>query len=412
MKGRAQEEMKLQLESFSDDEEYRSEEYSSEEEAGTQGSEGSGDEDVEASSTELRSMSVKTGISSAPKKRNELGSDIRKAYDLVCFFALISVVLMIAEVELVTAAIVDVGFEYKPGASLPTPRVEEQADGTVMLPTRNDTCSQWIRDRGMSCGHVSNTELQKLVKMILLVTMFLQALAYKRYDSLYYEYLLRKNGQKAMDVVKWKRRLWLGVDLLMGFWHVPFFMDKPFSMTTFRTYGDYGGPWPVEETTVTVELPYHMDMAAMFVVLPYRILLIPRFVLYHSKIWEQGAALASLAKVEVGVGLAIRSGFARQPWLYILFVIAFPFVALSFIFSNCERLIDPIYGEHAHSFWASYISLTTVVRIQLPTCCVCSSLRYLMLCLLRVRGCVIADTCRVMGMTKPKRCAVALRPYF
>ena len=218
MKGRAQEEMKLQLESFSDDEEYRSEEYSSEEEAGTQGSEGSGDEDVEASSTELRSMSVKTGISSAPKKtkRNELGSDIRKAYDLVCFFALISVVLMIAEVELVTAAIVDLGFEYKPGASLPTPRVVEQADGTVILPTQNDTCSQWIKDRGMSCGHVSNTELQKLVKMIMLVTMFLQALAYKRYDSLYYEYLLRKNGQKAMDVVKWKRRLWLGVDLLMG----------------------------------------------------------------------------------------------------------------------------------------------------------------------------------------------------
>ena len=353
------------------------EEYSSEEEGGSQGSEDSDDSggDEEEPPPQSASVTAAEQVIPAGPPKNQLGTDIRKAYDLVCFFALISVVLMITEVELVTAAIVNLGFEYVPGSSLPIPRTQEQADGTVILPTQNDTCSQWIKDRGQSCGHLSNTEDQKLLKMLLLVTMVLQALAYKRYDSLYYEYLLRRHGQKQMDVKKWNRRLSLAVDMLMGFVHVPFYMDKPFSMTTFRTYGDYGGPWPVQESTVTVELPYHMDMAAMFVVLPYRILLIPRFVLYHSKIWDQGAALASLANVDVGVGVAIRSGFARQPWLYILFVIAFPFVALSFIFSNCERLFNPIYGEHAHSFWASYVSLTTVVRIELQTCCVRSNLR-------------------------------------
>ena len=39
---------------------------------------------------------------------------------------------------------------------------------------------------------------------------------------------------------------------------------------------------------------------------------------------------------------------------------AFPFVTLSFIFSNCERLVNPIYATHHHALWASYISLTTV----------------------------------------------------
>lgn len=313
----------------------------------------------------LRSTSIATGVSSS--RKSDLGADIRRAYDLVCVFALISVALMIIEVELVTAAIVNLGFEYIDGASLPTIRTEEQADGTVMLPTNNDTCSQWIRDMGQSCGHVSNSEAQKLLKLMLLFTMVAQALSYKRYDSLYYKYLVRKNGQKAMDARKWQRRLWLFLDMLMGFVHVPFFMDKPFSMLTFRTYDGYAGPWPVDTATVTIELPYHMDMAAMFVVLPYRILLIPRFVLYHSKIWAQGSALASLASVEVGVGVAIRSGFARHPWLYIFFITAFPFVALSFIFSNCERLIEPIYGQHSHAFWASYVSLTTVVCVQLTT---------------------------------------------
>jgi hypothetical protein len=358
--------LRIELQNMSSEEEYSDEEEEEESESEEP------EEEVEErespdSAAQVRSMSLTTGVSESGTPKNQLGEDIRKAYDLVCVFAVISVTLMITEVELITAAIVNLGFEYRPGATLPTPRTVVQADGTVMLPTSNETCSQWIKDAGMSCGHVSNDDVHRLLKVMLLCTMIAQALAYKRYDSLYYKYLVRKNGQKEMDARKWQRRLSLGIDMFMGFVHVPFFMDKPFSMTTFRQYGDYGGPWPVDMTTVTVELPYHMDMGAMFVVLPYRILLIPRAVLYHSKIWEQGAALASLANVEVGPGVAIRSGFARHPWLYIFFITAFPFVALSFIFSNCERLIDPIYGQHMHSFWASYVSLTTVVRIQLAT---------------------------------------------
>ena len=360
-------------------------------------------------------MSLTTGVGVSNVPKNQLGADIRKAYDLVCVFAFISVTLMITEVELITAAIVNVGFEYRPGASLPTPRTVVQADGTVMLPTPNHTCSQWVQDEGMACGHVSNSDVQRLLKVMLLFTMVAQALAYKRYDSLYYKYLVRKNGQKAMDAKKWQRRLNLSLDMLMGFVHVPFYMDKPFSMTTFRQYGDYGGPWPVDPATVTVELPYHMDMAAMFVVLPYRILLIPRFVLYHSKIWEQGAALASLANVEVGVGVAIRSGFARHPWLYIFFITAFPFVALSFIFSNCERLIDPIYGQHMHAFWASYVSLTTVVRIHLANQW-CSTDPVMTNALAACESFVCVATWllghRDTGMTNLRRCAVALRRYF
>lgn len=200
----------------------------------------------------------------------------------------------------------------------------------------------------------------KLLKLCLLFTMVAQALAYKRYDQFFYEYQVQKNGQRVMDEGKVKRRILLGMDILMGFIHVPFFMDKPISMNSFRTYGDYGGPWPLHIPTGTIQVPYHLDMAAMWVVLPYRVLLLPRLVLYHSKIWKKGAALASLANVEVGVGVAIRTGFATAPWRYLFFLIAFPFFSLSFIFSNCERLVEPFYGTHHHAAWASYVSLTTV----------------------------------------------------
>lgn len=163
-----------------------------------------------------------------------------------------------------------------------------------------------------------------------------------------------------MDERKVKRWILLFLDMLMGFMHVPFFLDRPFSMNSFRTYGDYTGPWPLHIPTGTIQVPYHLDMGAMWVVLPYRVLLLPRLVLYHSKIWKKGAALASLANVEVGVGVAIRTGFASKPWSYLFFLIAFPFFSLSFIFSNCERLVEPLYGTHHHAAWASYVSLTTV----------------------------------------------------
>jgi len=39
------------------------------------------------------------------------------------------------------------------------------------------------------------------------------------------------------------------------------------------------------------------------------------------------------------------------------------FVALSFIFCNCERLIEPIYGTHIHVMWASFVSLTTLTLL-------------------------------------------------
>jgi hypothetical protein len=357
-----------------EEEEYDEQEESEEDDDGYEEAHARAHEhdDRDERSAHLRSVSIatKTGVTSKKRVGNELGEKIRKAYDLVCVFALITVVQMITEVELVTAEIVNLGFYYEEGASLPSPRVDEQADGTVLLPSYSPSCPKWIGeyhdeeagvDRGISCGHTRNTDMQKLLKLTLLFTMIGQALAYKRYDEYYYQYQVQRSGQKAMDARKWKRRISLFLDILMGFVHVPFFMDKPFSMSTFRTYGGYDGPWPFDEATTTVELPYHMDMAAMFVVLPYRVLLIPRLVLYHSKIWSQGSALASLAKVEVGVGVAIRSGFARHPWIYLFFIMAFPFVALSFIFSNCERLIDPIYGTHIHAMWASYVSLTTVV---------------------------------------------------
>jgi len=55
-----------------------------------------------------------------------------------------------------------------------------------------------------------------------------------------------------------------------------------------------------------------------------------------------GLGLASLAKVNVDVGVAIRAGFTSNPGRYLFFLIMFPFVSLSFVFSNCERLVEPL----------------------------------------------------------------------
>ena len=101
-------------------------------------------------------------------------------------------------------------------------------------------------------------------------------------------------------------------------------------------------------------------MASMFLVLPFNVALIPRLVLYHSELWTEGAALARVANVNVSVGVAIRAGFTRSPGRYLFFLLAFPFVTCSIIFSNCERLVTPMYSSQHHAAWASYISLTTV----------------------------------------------------
>lgn len=105
-------------------------------------------------------------------------------------------------------------------------------------------------------------------------------------------------------------------------------------------------------------IPYHVDMLSMFMV--NRVYLLPRLVLYHSSLWSQGSALATLANMEISVGVSIRAGFANNPGNYLFFFLMSPFMLLTFVFSNCERLVDPLYTGYHHSGWASFISLTTV----------------------------------------------------
>ena len=159
---------------------------------------------------------------------------------------------------------------------------------------------------------------------------------------------------------KWRRLAGLTFDVVLGMLHVPFFVDWSFHWNSFRSFGAGDMPWPYDEATGTYAIPYHIDMASMFLVLPFNVALIPRLVLYHSELWTEGATLARVANVEVSVGVAIRAGFTRTPGRYIFFIIMFPFITCSIIFSNCERLVTPLYGSQHHAAWASYISVTTV----------------------------------------------------
>lgn len=209
-------------------------------------------------------------------------------------------------------------------------------------------------------GRIKNTDLQRLLKVALAVSVTIQTGLYLRYHKLLTEYETQRKGQSAMEQEKWRRRVALAFDVVFGMLHIPFFWDWSFEWDTFRSYGAGDMPWRFNPHTGKYAIPYHIDMLGMFLVVPFNVALIPRLVLYHSELWTEGAALARVANVEVSVGVAIRAGFTRTPGRYLFFLLAFPFVTCSMIFSNCERLVTPMYSSQHHAAWASYISLTTV----------------------------------------------------
>ena len=97
----------------------------------------------------------------------------------------------------------------------------------------------------------------------------------------------------------------------------------------------------------------------MFMVV--RVYHIPRLTLYHSSLWNDATTnFASLASFEITISIAVRAMFARFGVSAIIFFLIIPFVCLSFVFSNCERLFNTLYQEHHHALWASFVSLTTV----------------------------------------------------
>lgn len=274
-------------------------------------------------------------VQDPPKKKTGLPVKIRNAYTWVFLFAAMAVFLVIWEVEIVTREIVKMGY------------TQSAVSGFEMNGENID-------------GRVKNTELQRLLKVGLLVCVTIQTGFYLRYHSLLTEYDTQRKGAREMHQARWSRRLSLAFDVVLGMLHIPFFWDWSFEWDTFRSYSEGDMPWRYDAPTGTYAVPYHIDMVSMFLVLPFNVALIPRLVLYHSELWTEGAALARVAKVEVSVGVAIRAGFTRSPGRYLFFLLAFPFVTCSIIFSNCERIVTPMYGSQHHAAWASYISLTTV----------------------------------------------------
>lgn len=261
-----------------------------------------------------------TGGPDSASKSKVLGKNIRNAYDRVCIAAFLATFLMVFEVEVTTHNIID--------------------------------------SNGANGGHINHTDQMRGLKAAITVLVVLQACFYLHYYYLHTKFETQKKGEKVMDDHRWRRWGSLVWDLVICLIHMPFFVDFAFSMETFRTYDDYSGPWPWNATTGKVSIPYHGDMLSMFMV--NRVFLLPRLVLYHSSLWSAGSALATLANVEVGVGVAIRAGFAKNPTKYLFFFLMAPFISLSFIFSNCERLVDPIYTQHHHAAWASFVSVSTV----------------------------------------------------
>ena len=112
------------------------------------------------------SVATKTGDPAKPPiSGKQLGESIRKAYDLVCFFAVISVTLMILEVELITASIVDIGYVKVVGtvgtvgliardgahASSPPQLISREISErlrvvTELLPSWSSRCPDWMED--------------------------------------------------------------------------------------------------------------------------------------------------------------------------------------------------------------------------------------------------------------------------
>jgi hypothetical protein len=278
------------------------------------------------------------GTCSGGTDRENLPLKIRNAYSWVCLVAAIAVGQVIVETEILTKAIVNQGYT--------------QASVSGFIPRPGSEIG--------IVGHVTNTALMRQLKLQTFISISVQTVLYLRYWKLLTKYDTQRKGQAYMEETKWRRISGLVFDVVLGMLHIPFFWDWSFSWDTFRSYGSGDMPWPLNEATGKYSVPYHIDMLSMFLVLPFNVALLPRLVLYRSQLWTDGAALAGLAGVDVSVGVAIRAGFTRSPGRYLFFLLAFPFLTLSFIFSNCERLVNPMYGSHHHALWASYISLTTV----------------------------------------------------
>jgi len=315
--------------------------------SGTDSQDGPDSSGTPSSPTQADAATMARAMSGNSKPTAQLGEDIKLAYNKVCALAFVALVLMFVEVELCTHQILDTA-----GRDAPPAQGTAEYDACVA----EDDCDidEWTEKLGAD-GSVKNTTVMVALKIGILVAVSLQALFFMRYQKLLYGLTLAKKSAQAMHSTRWKRRAQFMLEILLCLFHSPFWIDQNFHVHTFRSI-DYDGPW----TTVgeKVLIPFHSDMFAMFMV--NRVYLLPRLVLYHSALWSEGSALASLAKMEISVGVAIRAGFTKHPARYLFIFLLFPFAALTFVFSNCERLIDPLYTAYHHAVWSSFVSLTTV----------------------------------------------------
>ena len=259
--------------------------------------------------------------------RKKLFAATTRSFDWVAFFSCLAILLMGIEVESVTRAI--------------------------------------VATKGENAGFHENTDFERILKALILVVVCCEIVCVIRHNRLVTLLTAVRKGVEFVHHHRVRRTRNLVIECLLLFLHVPFFYDQWFFMWTFRRYeGSWYGPWPQMTNTShpfawKVEVPYHMDMAAMFMF--FRVYHIPRFVLYHSVLWDDATTnFAAMAQIEITSSIALRAVFARFGVSAIVFFLTVPFICLSFVFSNCERLVNELYNSQHHALWASFVSLTTV----------------------------------------------------
>ena len=259
--------------------------------------------------------------------RKKLFKATTRSFDWVVFFSCLSILLMGIEVESVTRAI--------------------------------------VATKGENAGFHENTDFERILKVLILVAICCEIFCVIRHNRLVTLLTAVRKGVEFVHHHRVRRTRNLVIECLLLSLHIPFFYDQWFFMWSFRRYeGSWYGPWPQMTNTShpyawKVEVPWHMDMASMFMF--FRVYHIPRFVLYHSTLWDDSTTnFAALAQIEITASIALRAVFARFGVSAIVFFLCVPFVCLSFVFSNCERLVNELYNSQHHALWASFVSLTTV----------------------------------------------------
>ena len=121
---------------------------------------------------------------------------VRRVYDMACVFSTVALMLMCMEVELVTTAILDTG--------------------------------------GANRGFVSNTDTQKVLKMLILIAIIGEILCLVYHDRKLTELQVMKKGQVVVRHHRKWRLFWLMVEICILSIHVPFFVDSATFMNTFR----------------------------------------------------------------------------------------------------------------------------------------------------------------------------------